>query len=107
MAGHVLRKAFRGLLVLVIVPCLLGAGPGPSEPAQDARALAARIDQLIQARWAAHGVTPAPRTEDAEFIRRVFLDLAGRIPSIIEVRDFLDDLRPDKRQIWIEQLLEA
>jgi hypothetical protein len=71
----------------------------------DDRALAARIDQLLTARWTAKGVKPAPQTDDAEFIRRVYLDLAGRIPSIIEVRDFLDDQRPEKRRIWVDRLL--
>jgi hypothetical protein len=79
---------------------------GPTGPrGADAPALTALIDQHLAARWAAAGVQPAPRSEDAEFIRRLYLDLAGRIPSIIEVRDFLDDLRPDKRRLWAERLL--
>jgi hypothetical protein len=75
-------------------------------PAAEARALAGRIDHWIGARWAAR-VRPVPRADDAEFIRRVYLDLAGRIPSILEVRDFLDDDRPDKRHIWVDRLLAA
>jgi hypothetical protein len=46
-------------------------------------------------------------TDDAAFIRRAYLDLAGRIPNILEVRDFLDDDRPDKRRIWVDQLLRG
>lgn len=68
--------------------------------------LAARVDELLAARWKQKGkVVPAPLTGDAAFIRRVYLDLGGRIPSILEVRDFLDDDRPDKRRIWVDQLL--
>src|SRR5262249_25804796 len=44
---------------------------------------------------------------DAEFFRRVHLDLAGRIPSVTEVRDFLEDDRPDKRRLWVDRILQA
>jgi hypothetical protein len=73
----------------------------------DARALAQHIDGRLAAAWVAHGVQPAPPADDSEFIRRAYLDLAGRIPSIIEIRDFLDDDRPDKRRLWIDQLLSG
>src|SRR5262249_11381023 len=42
-----------------------------------------------------------------EFIRRVYLDLASRIPTILEARDFLDDDRPNKRRIWVEKILAS
>src|SRR4051812_14446134 len=82
------------------LPASAAAPPGLTEPQ-----LASRIDALLAARWKKDAVVPAPLTDDAAFIRRVFLDLAGRIPSILEVRDFLDDDRPDKRRIWVDQLL--
>jgi hypothetical protein len=50
-------------------------------------------------------VTLAPRAGDAEFLRRVYLDLAGRIPSVAEARAFLADKRSDKRARLVEQLL--
>ena len=43
--------------------------------------LTARIDQLIAARWTANGVKPAPLADDAEYLRRLYLDLTGRIPA--------------------------
>src|SRR5262249_32853303 len=52
-------------------------------------------------------VQPAAVADDAEFFRRVSLDLVGRIPSITEIRDFLDDDRPDKRQLWVDRMLLA
>src|SRR5947208_284107 len=48
--------------------------------ARDAQELAAKIDRFLADRWAAAGVRPAPRADDATFLRRVYLDLAGRIP---------------------------
>src|SRR5262249_10640934 len=62
-------------------------------------------DQHVAGRWAEAGVAPAPAADDAEFLRRVYLDLAGRIPSVAEARKFLDDKRPDKRLRLIEELL--
>jgi hypothetical protein len=80
--------------------------PAPANPVLDAQQLAARIDQLIAERWTADGVKPAPLADNAETLRRLYLDLAGRIPRVVEVRDFLDDTAPDKRQRAIERLLE-
>jgi hypothetical protein len=76
--------------------------PTPLSPAQ----LAARIDQIINAKLKAAGVSPAPIADDAEFLRRVSLDIGGRIPRAFEVRDFLEDTTPDKRQRVVERWLE-
>jgi hypothetical protein len=73
---------------------------------KDVQALAARIDAQIAAAWG-KDVKPAPRADDAEFFRRIHLDLAGRIPSVTEIRDFLDDDRPDKRRLWVERILQS
>src|SRR5262249_18371089 len=73
----------------------------------DARALSARIDELIEARLASKGVRPAPVADDAEFFRRLSLDLNGRIPSVAQLIDFFDDSRPDKRRVWADELLDG
>jgi hypothetical protein len=76
-----------------------------SKTDRDALILAAKIDELLAARWAAAGVKPAPLVDDASFLRRLSLDLTGEIPPIDEVTDFLDYNVPDKRQSKIDQLL--
>jgi Protein of unknown function (DUF1553)/Protein of unknown function (DUF1549) len=86
-------------------PDAAAAKPDPLAAARDARELTAKIDRLIGARWAAAGVEPAPRADDATFLRRVYLDLAGRIPSVAEARAFLKDPAPDKRPRLVETLL--
>jgi hypothetical protein len=68
---------------------------------------AARIDELIAARWKQENVQPAPLADDAEFVRRVYLDLAGRIPYVAEVRTFLADPSPTKRRDLINTLLDS
>src|SRR6185295_15893895 len=51
------------------------------------------------------GVAPAPPTNDYEFIRRVTLDLTGRIPTAARVTSFVADTAADKRSKLIEELM--
>lgn len=68
--------------------------------------LAAWIDERFEDSWNQQGLHPAALTTDSEFIRRVFLDLIGRIPSVAEVRQFIEETRPNKRQVLVEELLQ-
>jgi hypothetical protein len=86
--------------------CLILVGPAPGADL-DAQRLADRIDQRIAAGWAEHRLKPAPRSDDAAFVRRVYLDIAGKIPPVSEVRRFLADPAPDKRQRLIDRLLDS
>ena len=69
--------------------------------------LATEIDGLIRRRLAAENVTAAPAADDAEFLRRVFLDLGRRIPPSTRVRRFLADRDPDKRRKVVDELLDS
>jgi hypothetical protein len=107
MSGQLAR--ILGLLTLLVLsPALAQAHPpGTSnDPRADARGLAARIDQLIDARLAKAGIKAAAPASDAEFFRRLNLDLNGRIPTLIDVTDFRDDDRADKRAIWVDRVLD-
>jgi hypothetical protein len=89
-----------------LVPFAAAAEPSKAaDGLLDVSALAKRIDDLLAVRLAEKGVSAAPLSDDAEFLRRVYLDLAGCIPSIIDARDFLDDTRPNKRRIWVDMIL--
>ncbi len=70
-----------------------------------APALAGKIDEHVAARWKERGVTPAPVADDAVFVRRLHLDLHGRIPDILAARDFADDPDKDKRARLVARLL--
>lgn len=72
---------------------------------QSIRQLSQTIDERIAARLNAEGVAAAPAADDAEFLRRVWLQLSRSIPPVSEVRRFLDDSSPDKRIRTVDQLL--
>ena len=65
------------------------------------------IDQAVFGQMASDGVPPAPPTTDSEFLRRIYLDLTGRIPSPEDAKRFLDDGSPTKRADLIETLLAS
>src|SRR5438309_2006832 len=70
-------------------------------------ALSRKIDELIAARQGEAGVTPAPRTDDSNYFRRLNMDLVGRIPTLTDHRDFLDNPDPEKRWEWVDRFLAA
>jgi hypothetical protein len=84
-----------------------GSPPALSPTAHDARALAGRIDRFLSARWSEARIQPAHPADDAEYLRRVYLDLVGKIPTAMEAVDFLDDPTPEKRALLVEQLLDS
>ncbi|MFT5528250.1 MAG: hypothetical protein ACI9HK_006239, partial [Pirellulaceae bacterium] len=65
------------------------------------------VDQLAAEKWKKLGLQPSPLSDDATFLRRVTVDVCGRLPSAEETRAFLNDNSPDKRAIKIDQLLES
>ena len=99
-------RGMLGLAIFIAVqaPKRIVAGP-PDNLDRDAAALAQRIDQAIAAKWAARGIRPTHEADDAEFLRRVSLDLVGRIPTVADTRDFLDDHAADKRSRVVMRLL--
>jgi hypothetical protein len=66
-----------------------------------------QIDALISQRLAELKLTAAERSSDAEFVRRLYLDLTGMIPTPQQARSFLHDDAPDKRERLIEELLTS
>ena len=73
--------------------------------AGEANELTKQIDALAAKKWNESGVTPAKPASDEQFVRRVYLDLVGRIPTPAERQTFLDDDRKNKREHLVDLLL--
>jgi hypothetical protein len=73
--------------------------PGQSRPLREL------IDAEVAAVWKEEKVAPAGPADDAAFLRRVFLDLVGDVPTYDDARGFLADSAPDKRSRLIDRLL--
>ncbi len=93
----------------VLLGAILSATPSRADApkAADPQVVARKIDGLIEARWKARKASPAPQSADSEFVRRAYLDLTGRIPDILQARDFLDNPDKDKRAKLLGKLLES
>ncbi len=65
------------------------------------------IDELVFKKLKAVGMPPSEPCDDATFIRRVCVDIAGRLPTEAETRQFLLDQNPDKRDRFIDTLLDG
>ena len=73
----------------------------PSAPAPQIK-----IDRLVLKKLKRSGLLPAPLCSDAVFVRRVYLDVIGTLPTAQEARDFLSNQNPRKRALLIDRLLE-
>jgi len=93
---------------LSLLAALCGFGFALSAAAApDLKATAAKIDDLILAKLAKEKIQPNAPTTDEVFVRRIYLDIAGRIPTIKETTDFLADKAEDKRAKLIDELLAS
>ncbi len=69
--------------------------------------LLAFINEQLKAGWTQAGITPSARADDAEWLRRLHLDLVGHIPSVREVEKFLADRSATKRAMEVDRLLDS
>ena len=71
------------------------------------REVATVVDHYVEQRLSEAGVVPASQADDANLFRRLMLDLAGRIPTTREVREYLASNAPDKRVRLVDQILAS
>jgi hypothetical protein len=64
------------------------------------------VDHEVYSKLRELRLTPSPPASDEEFIRRLYLDLLGTLPSAADVRQFLASASPGKRDVLIDQVLE-
>src|SRR5262249_49170788 len=110
MRHRSLGGACLGVLSLALLPSPLWAQQGKADTPADAKqgpakARTPKIDKYIPAKRAENKVKPVTGAPDGEFVRRLYLDLAGRIPNILEIRDFVDREEPNKRELLVDALL--
>lgn len=87
-------------------PVKSAAIPSVAKNSGSAAAVVAVIDAQIEAGWQDNEITPSRRASDSEWLRRVYLDLVGHIPSVDDVIVFLQDRNPDKRSVVVDRLLD-
>jgi hypothetical protein len=95
-----MRRALICLLLLTLWSPLRGAPPSEAE-------VVARVNDAAEKEWKRLNLTPEAMADDATFCRRVWLDLAGRVPPALKVREFLDSADPAKRARLVETLLRS
>jgi hypothetical protein len=105
------KPAHLGMVVLGVV--LLATGhpvhAGDRQKASEKAVSSGRgefIDRLLDDSWKKGGVKPPRPATDEEYLRRAYLDVVGRIPTVQEARGFLQTKEADKREKLVDYLLE-
>ncbi len=99
-------KRFIGLALTILMASSLTTA-AQEKAKLDAPSLAKEIDRLIQQRLDKEKVPPAARADDADFLRRVHLDLTGTIPAYEKTLAFLESKDPAKRTKLVDDLLAS
>jgi Protein of unknown function (DUF1553)/Protein of unknown function (DUF1549) len=108
-AGNIPGEATITARYMGVIATWNTAIPRPGEIPSDAFDALPRnnfIDDLVHKKLRSLNVLPSPPCNDAEFLRRAFVDCIGRLPSIAEARSFLEDNAENKREKLVDQLLE-
>jgi hypothetical protein len=112
LAGEVsIMARFQGQVAVFRASIPLGT------PVSDFPIARGPIDQAVFDKLSALGIPPSPLCDDATFLRRVTLDIAGRMPTLSEIEEFQRqasvadqgdeaDATQKRRQAWIDRLLE-
>src|SRR5258708_5066330 len=89
------------LLLAAAAPALADELLPPGQPIGDVS------DPYVESRLRQEGVTPAPQADDANLVRRLTLDLAGRIPSAAEARGHVETTDAARRVKLVDRLLAS
>ncbi len=81
--------------------------PAAWKDAPKSPATPAEIDRLLEQHLKADKLTASPRVTDEQFVRRVYLDLTGKVPTAAQSEAFVKDSDPQKRARLIDALLAS
>lgn len=70
-------------------------------------AIKSPVDRALEAQWKANGLLPVAEASDFLLVRRLYLDLAGRLPSVEEAKSFVYSREPDKYELLVDKLLAS
>jgi hypothetical protein len=99
--GKIIISVYLLFIMFIVLLLVMTAESGES-------ALTSKdIDKMLKKNWDEKKLKPSAQSTDEEFLRRVYLDLVGRIPSAGEVKSFLDNGSDDKRKKKIDELLAS
>jgi hypothetical protein len=65
------------------------------------------VDRFTQKKWQELGIVPSDLASDEVFVRRVYHDVTGTLPTPKQVKEFLDDKNPNKRDALVDRLVET
>jgi len=89
-------------VAVVLCAVTIGAGAGNPAPSPPIETI---VDKFIDERLREDGVTPAAAADDATILRRLTLDLAGRIPTVGELEAYTSSTDPDKKTKLADRLM--
>ncbi|MCO6459466.1 MAG: DUF1553 domain-containing protein [Pirellulaceae bacterium] len=92
---------FQGQVTVFRASVPLGLAVGNLPPARNF------IDQRVFGKLSSLGIPPSPLCDDATFVRRVFIDITGQLPTASQARQFIEDKDPGKRDKLIDFLLDS
>ncbi len=97
--------------IVALVPNRLGAQESPGQKATVYSAAESGIPEVrmineqVRQTWKEYEITPSAPATDGEWVRRLYLDILGRIPTVAELNTFLGEKDPDKRTKLVARLL--
>jgi hypothetical protein len=97
------NRLILSLLALILGPSLLQA----EELLPRTLPLEQVVDRYVEERLKEEGIQPVPQASDSNFIRRLTLDLVGRIPTLEETQAFVASSNTNKRVELVERLMSA
>ncbi|WP_437201800.1 DUF1549 domain-containing protein [Planctomicrobium sp. SH664] len=97
------RTSIFGCLAVILLSAQCGAAAPPAARPEDP--VVQFVNAEIRQGWTDNEVTPSPRADDGEWLRRVYLDIVGHIPPADQYEPFFADKDPAKRSKVVEKLL--
>ena len=93
--------------LLILFCAFAAAGPAFAKSKMDTAVAAKQIDAILAADWKKNNLQGNPAVDDATFVRRLYLDVIGRIPTTRETEEFMASKDANKRAKLIDKLIAS